>query len=291
MTLHGVLPVVPTPFDDRGEVDESLVKKWTNRLVESGAGGIVGLGATSEALSLSREEWSRIGRLVVDEVGGRVPVVLGALAYATRDVVSLAKEAEDLGAAAVLVTHPYFGGVRKNEVQNHYGVVADALKIPVVLYNNPGATGTDLSAKEIVSLANAHNVRYVKESSGDPTRVNELLRLGADKITVLAGIDRYAMDSIIQGAQGWISGNANLMPEDCVNLFKALTVDGDLETALGIWKRIQPVASTVGKSEAWIQLLKQGIRHQGLDCGTFRLPLLDPDNAELEEVKRHLDRL
>jgi 4-hydroxy-tetrahydrodipicolinate synthase len=282
----GVLPVLPTPFAADGEkIEFEALRSHIRFLLEAGVSGMVALGGTSEAVSLRSDEWALVAETVLEEVGGTVPVVVGALANATRDALELAKRAEQLGADGVMITHPFYSLPRAIELKTHYSVIADALSIPLVIYNNPATTGVDLYPDDLAELASHPNIAFVKESSGELGRISKIRELAGDTLTVLCGREDMAFESFVLGARGWISAGANVLPEAAARLYRLVAEEKDYAGAVAVAERMRPVMAFLEESGMFVQLVKAGVRLRGGDCGEPRLPLLPAGPAEIERMR------
>ena len=220
--FRGVFAASVTPMKASQEIDFPRLADFTDYLVRAGLDGLVPLGSTGEYYALSADERERVLRATLEVVAGRVPVVAGANAGSTRDVIAFARQAEQLGCAGVMLAAPYYSLPRPEELFTHFRAVNNSIGLPIVLYNYPGRTGVDMPPEFIERLAVLRNVRYVKESTGEMPRITELLRRCGDRLGVFCGCDTIALESLMVGAIGWIGGVANVLPEAHA---EALSVD------------------------------------------------------------------
>ena len=202
-TFHGVFAALVTPMKANEQIDHAKLAAFTDHLIGQGVHGLIPLGSTGEYYALSAEERERVIRTTLEATAGRVPVVAGTNAGATRDVIAFARQAEALGCAGVLLAAPYYSLPRPEELLVHFRAVSDAIGIPIMLYNYPGRTGVDMSPEFIERLAELKNLRYVKESTGEMSRITELLRRCGDRLGVFCGCDTIALESFMVGAIGW----------------------------------------------------------------------------------------
>ncbi len=235
--LHGILPIVYTPFDANGNVDEEDVRRLVNYLLDAEAHGLAAVGGASEChkLSLAEREW--LAEVVIDEAGGRVPVIVGISAANTGETVALARHAEAVGAVGVFATPPLFGAVTAAALQHHFGSIAEAVAIPVIVQD----AVVSVPPREVVRLHEAFpNIAYVKEeapaSSGH--RITELKRLLGDRVGVLSG-GSYLLDDLARGADGAIPGSVGVGDlARAYDLFRA----GDFSGARAAYDHFLPVA-------------------------------------------------
>jgi 4-hydroxy-tetrahydrodipicolinate synthase len=282
MRFPGIIPAVTTPFDASGAIDERALEGNVAALLEAGVHGIVATGTMGEAGSLSVAERRTIVRAVARAVDGRVTVIAGVSAGTAAAAIALAADAADAGADALMMLPPlgYRGDAR--EIEAHYRAVAEAAGLPLMAYNNPEASGTDLAPELIAHLYETiDGVVAVKECSGDARRIPALLN-AAPGLEVLVGGDDWALEGFCAGATGWVSGVADIAPGDCVALYDACRA-GDLETARAIYARLLPL-SRFDMTPKLVQYFKAAMDEVGLAGGPTRaprLPLTSDERAAL----------
>ena len=235
--LHGVCAAMGSPFDDTGEtLDEGRLRDHIESLIDAGVHGLVLCAGTGEFAFLSTEEKDRMIGLGCEIVDGRVPVIAQTSAITTTDAIERTRKAADQGASAAMVLPPYFEGPFERGVLFHYEKLAQAIDIPIVLYNIPAATGFDIHPDLYRQLLAIENIDYIKESTGDLIRLQKVVGIGGH---VLAGADPLAPYAAMAGAAGWIWGAANVMPHECVMLWD-LIQKGDHQGALDLWAKMLP---------------------------------------------------
>ena len=235
--LHGVCAAMGSPFDDTGELlDEGRLRDHIESLIDAGVHGLVLCAGTGEFAFLSTEEKDRMIGLGCEIVDGRVPVIAQTSAITTTDAIERTRKAADQGASAAMVLPPYFEGPFERGVLFHYEKLAQAIDIPIVLYNIPAATGFDIHPDLYRQLLAMENIDYIKESTGDLIRLQKVVGIGGH---VLAGADPLAPYAAMAGAAGWIWGAANVMPHECVMLWD-LIQKGDHQGALDLWAKMLP---------------------------------------------------
>src|SRR5690606_13998193 len=166
-----------TPFDGEGRLDEKALRGFVDWQIAQGTHGLIPLGSTGEFLSMTREERARPASIVVEQAAGRVPVLVGTAAEWTDEAVDRSREAERLRADGVMIVPPYYASPTEDEIFHHYRRIAEAIGIPVMVYNNPNTSNVDLRAPLVARLSEIDNISYIKESSGSVARINEILRL------------------------------------------------------------------------------------------------------------------
>jgi 4-hydroxy-tetrahydrodipicolinate synthase len=285
MRFPGIIPAVTTPFDASGEIDLDGLERNLAALLDAGVQGIVATGTMGEAGSLSVAERRTVVQAVVRAAGDRVPVIAGVSAGTPAAAIAFAADAADAGAGALMLLPPlgYRGDVR--EIEAFYRSVAEAAGLPLMAYNNPEASGTDMTPDVIVHLFEEIDaVVAVKECSGDARRIPALLN-AAPGLEVLVGGDDWALEGFCAGATGWVSGVADVAPRECVALFEACH-GGDLETARELYRRLLPI-SRFDMTPKLVQYFKAAMDDVGLvggACRPPRLPLLDDERAALQDA-------
>lgn len=286
----GVYAVVCTPFTEDEELDDATLRKHISFLLESGVHGIIPNGSTSEFAALSEAERKRAVEIAIDEVRGRVPVVVGAAAVSTRDTIAHARYAEEAGADGVMIVPPYYCHPTEREIYQHYRSVAESIDIPIMLYNNPWTSGVDMKPDLVARLAEIENVAYIKESSGDMKRVSEIFRLCGDRMRVFCGTDNLALEMFAVGVQGWVAAPANAIPKQCVRLYELAVVQRDLERARELYLRMLPYFAEL-ESGQYVQYVKASLEILGRAIGVPRRPLLRPTDEDYRKLEALLAAL
>jgi 1-pyrroline-4-hydroxy-2-carboxylate deaminase len=283
MHFKGVIPAVMTPFRANGEVDLAALARTAESLLDSGAGGLVGTGTMGEAQSLSADERRLVIETLVEASAGRVTVTAGVSSETPARSIAFAADAARAGAGALMLLPPLGYDGDEREVETFYRAVAESTAPPIMAYNNPKASGTDMRPGLLARLAEIDGVVAVKECSGDARRIPEILNATED-LEVLVGGDDWALEGFCAGATGWISGVANVAPRECVDLFR-LCSEGRLEEARAVYARILPLAR-LDMHPKLVQLFKAAMDAVGRDGGPCRPPRLELTAAERRDVER-----
>lgn len=287
--LHGILVAVTTPFTPgAAAIDEETLRAQADHLVRAGVHGLVVTGTTGEFPTLTPAEYRRTIELYVAAVAGRVPVVAGVGALATRDAVDLARHAERSGADAIMLLPPFYGGVDVETLTAFVTAVASGISIPVVFYNIPSATGTRLTAAQLAALGDIDGVDYLKDTSGDAVSYAELLAVHADRIHALNGWDTLTFSAIAAGARGVVWGAAGIVPELAVELWDTLAVKGDLPLAREQWRHLWAISDFL-ESVDYVAGVKAGLEIVGRPAGPARLPIRPLGAAERDRLTRILE--
>jgi len=289
---RGVFAVTCTPFDGKGDVDELALRKHIRYLIDTcGVHSIISNGSTGEFAFMTEAERTRVMEITLDEVNQKVPVIIGAAACSTRETIQNAQRAKDAGADGVMVVSPYYGSLSQEELYQHFATLAQSVSIPIIVYNNPGTSKSDILPATVARLAEFDNIVAIKESSGEMQRVSEIMRRCGDKIEVLCGCDTLVLEMFQMGIEGWIAAPANLIGELCVELFDLAVKQKDFNRAKELYYKILPLTSLFESSGKYVQLAKAGLMMRGMSIGEPRKPLLLPDSQLQEELRAILDSL
>jgi 4-hydroxy-tetrahydrodipicolinate synthase len=211
----------------------------------------------------------------------------------TSEAVRLSRYAEDAGADGVLVVPISYWPLTEHEVYEHYKAVASAISIPVVIYNNPWTTGTDIKPPTLARLAEIENIRYVKESSGDVTRVTSIIQLTKGSMTVFNGWEPSAFENFMAGAEGWFAGMTNVIPRQCVQLFDLAVEKKDVVAARDLFRRMFPLCQYVAE-KSHVRVAHTALELMNRPAGPPRRPLrmlTGEDRSRLERILLENDLL
>ncbi len=291
MTWNGVMPAITTPFTADGEVDHGFLARHGLWMIEAGCTGVVALGSLGEAATLSVPEKLDVLRTLAKALDGRVPLVAGIAALSTDEACFLAREAQQIGCAGLMVLPPYVYSTDWREMRAHVSAVIEATALPCMLYNNPIAYRTDFRPEHVEELAQAHeNLVAVKESSADIRRIAAIRHRLGDRLAILVGVDDVIVEGIAAGATGWVAGLVNAMPLESVRLFDLATRANASEAATAaqarkaaddLYRWFLPLL-TLDTVPKFVQLIKL-VQHQvGHGHERVRAPRLVLEGAERE---------
>ncbi len=287
--LETVLCAITTPFHENEEVNYEGLKTNLDWLIDQGIGGVVICGGTGEFVGLSLEERKKIAEVAIKQIDGRIAAVVGAAAETTKDTVELVKHAQENGADGVMVINPYYHKPSDEEIFYHFEEVAKSATIPVIVYNNPGASGTDISADLAVKLLSLDNVEYIKEATGDVTRIREIKsRIAASKST-FCGADEIICETIENNATGWVTISANVCPAACQKIFD-LAIEGNMLEARKIFNKVNELFTLCETHNKGIQMAKYALELQGAVGGESRKPKLPLTKEEKSMVKQLMEK-
>jgi 4-hydroxy-tetrahydrodipicolinate synthase len=289
MEFEGIVPAATTPFAASGAVDEAALERNVTAYLDAGVHGLVANGTMGEAGSLSPHERRTVVGTIARVAAGRVPVIAGVSAATPSAVIGFAADAAEAGASALMMLPPlgYRGDAR--EIAAFYRAVAEASGLPLMAYNNPAASGTDMAPALIAELGREiENLVAVKECSGDVRRIPAIIEAAPD-LEVLVGGDDWALEGFCAGATGWVTGVADVAPAECVELWERCRA-GDLEPARAIYRRLLPLAR-LDITPKLVQYFKAAMDEVGLTGGPVRPPRLELTEPERDELAAALRAL
>ena len=284
--FEGCYTVMLTPFtEDGAKIDVAATRRFVDWQIKEGVPGLIPLGSTGEFLSVADDERTQLVETIIDQAKGRVPILVGTAAEWSVDAVRYSREAEKLGAAGVMVIPPFYATPTDDELFEHFRQIAEAISIPIMVYNNPFTSNVDMKPALIARLGQLDNVRYVKESSGDIGRVREIERLSKGKVTVFAGYHAY--DSIVLGAKGWVSVIGNILPRLSADLYEITARKGDLVKGRELYHRLLPVLDAIS-GDLYVSATKAAMKLVGMSLGEPRPPRLSLPRDRIAGLKRAL---
>ncbi|MCV9931600.1 dihydrodipicolinate synthase family protein [Flavobacterium sp. LS1R47] len=288
--FKGIIAYPITPFDKDEKVDIVLYKKLLERLIVSGSHGVAPLGSTGVMPYLTDEEKEAITEATIEQVNGRVPVLVGVSNLTTEKTIYHAKFAEKAGADAVMIIPMSYWKLTDDEIVQHYDAVAKQISIPIMAYNNPATGGVDMSPALLKRLLEIPNVTMIKESSGDVQRMHYLKRELGDDVAFFNGSNPLALAAFSAGATGWCTAAPNLIPELNVDLYNAIQKNDLKEAQKVFYKQLNLLKFIVNKGLP--RTIKAGLKIKGIDGGFLRSPLkplTETEIAELELIFKELD--
>ena len=275
-----------TPFRDGG-VDEDAFRKLVDWQIDSGTNGLVPVGTTGESPTLSHEEHDRVVEICIEQASGRVPIIAGAGSNSTAEAVRLAEHANKAGADAVLIVSPYYNKPTQEGLYRHFSAVAQAVDVPVIVYDIPGRSIVRVNDDTLARLAADHpNVTGIKDATSDVARPPKLVTQLGDGFSQLSGEDATTLPFLGAGGHGAISVTSNIAPRECADMHNAWR-DGDVKTAQAINTRLMPVHDAMF-CEASPGPVKFAAELLGICGAEMRLPLCEIADSSKEQVKSAL---
>jgi len=275
-----------TPFRN-GEFDEQAYRDLIEWQISSGTDGLVPCGTTGESATLSHDEHHRVVEVCIDAVEGRVPVIAGAGSNSTREALRLTRHAKEAGADGALLITPYYNKPTQEGLYRHYSHIAANVDIPIVMYNVPSRTGTNLLPETVARLAEMPNIVGVKEATADMRQVSRIVQLCGDSVAVVSGDDFTVLPLLAVGGKGVISVVSNIAPADMAALVDSF-FEGNLEKAAELHHRLSPLADAMFLETNPIPV-KTALSMMGKVDPELRLPLVpmsDGGKVKLEAALR-----
>ncbi len=279
----GSLTALVTPMREDCSLDEDAFARLIDWQIAEGTQGIVPVGTTGESPTLSHDEHERVVELAVASAKGRVPVIAGAGSNSTAEAIRLAHHARGAGADAVLVVTPYYNKPTQEGLFRHYMTIADAVDIPIVIYNIPGRSVIDMSVETMARLAAHENIVGVKDATANLVRPLHTTRACGADFVQLSGEDHTVLSYLAAGGHGCISVTANIAPRLCAGMHAAWA-NGDVREAMAIQARLVPLHDAMFM-ESNPGPVKYAASLLGFGANTVRLPLAEVGEATAQQVK------
>jgi len=287
--FEGSFVAIITPFNADGSLDEGKLQELIEFQIQNGTHGIVPCGTTGESPTLTHDEHDRVVELTVATVNKRVKVIAGAGSNSTAEALRLTKHAKSVGADGALVITPYYNKPTQNGLYAHFMHIADQVEIPIVIYNVPSRTGTDLQTETLAKLATHQNVVGLKEATGQLSRASEAIYACDDQFTVLSGDDVNTLPIMSIGGKGVISVLANVTPKSVADMCNAFQA-GDLKTAQTIHYQTMKLSLDLFIDTNPIPV-KTALRMMGKLNGYMRLPLAPMSEADYRVLEQTVKSL
>jgi 4-hydroxy-tetrahydrodipicolinate synthase len=286
--FHGALTAIITPFRD-GTVDEPALRDLIEWQIQSGIDGLVPCGSTGESATLSHSEHERVIKITIEQTRKRVPVVAGTGSNSTAEAIRLTASAREMGADGALLISPYYNKPTQDGIYKHYKMIAASVDLPLLAYNVPGRTGSNIAPETFARLAEIKNLVGVKEASGSMDQTSDILRLTGGKFTVLSGDDALTVSLMAIGAKGVIATIGNVMPREMHDL-TAAGLAGDFERARQLHYKMLPLMRALFIETNPI-CVKQAMAFMGKCCNELRMPLVPMTAPAAEKLKAAMKEL
>lgn len=274
-----------TPFKRDESLDEAALRRFIEFQITGGVDFLVACGTTGESVTMSEDEQARVVELTVENVAGRIPVVAGAGGYNTREVIEKVQLYERLGADAILSVTPYYNKPTQEGLYQHYRVIAEATKLPIILYNVPGRTGCNMEPETVARLTGIENIVGTKEASGNISQIAEIASLVDESFKIFAGDDSVVLPVAALGGVGVISVASNLLPRLVSDLCHA-SIEGRLDEARKLNRKLTPIFKAMFIESNPVPV-KTALALTGMIEEVYRLPMAPMskvNRAKLEQV-------
>jgi 4-hydroxy-tetrahydrodipicolinate synthase len=285
---QGVIPAATTQFKPDFALDLDATQKVQDALIRDGVHGLIVIGTVGENNSLEPDEKLAVLAAAVEAAAGRVPVIAGVSELTTPRAMAFARAAENIGASGLMVLPAMVYVPSENELLAHFRMVAASTGLPVMLYNNPPAYRVSISMTALAGMVEVANVVAIKESAPDPRRFTDLINAFGDRFALFAGLDDVALEGLMLGARGWVSGLTNAFPQESIALWEAFR-RGDMDRALQIYRWFMPLLH-LDAGHDLVQAIKLAEAVMGRGSERVRMPRMQLSGLRYEEVRRMVER-
>lgn len=276
---------IVTPFTKEG-INYTSFEKLIEYQIKEGTDAIVVCGTTGEPSTMSVEEKLSVMQFTVEKVQGRIPVIAGTGGNNTKTVIELSQKAESLGVDALLMVTPYYNKTTQKGLVEHFNAIADAVHLPIIIYNVPARTGLNMTPATLRELAQHRNIQAMKEASGNITQIVEMARICNGFIDMYSGNDDHVVPVLSVGGKGVISVVANIAPKDMHNLVEAF-LSGHIDESVKLQFKINALVEVLFTEVNPIPI-KTALNLIGFDVGELRLPLTSMSEPNLTLLKKRL---
>jgi 4-hydroxy-tetrahydrodipicolinate synthase len=280
--FKGAITALITPFRD-GEIDETALRELVEWQIQSGIDGLVPCGSTGESATLTHAEHEQVIRITIEQARRRVPVIAGTGSNSTAEAIRLTAFAREAGADGALLISPYYNKPTQEGIFRHYRMIAAAVDLPLIVYNIPGRTGSNITPETFARLCEIRNVVGVKEASGSMDQNSDIRRLCGDRLTILSGDDPLTLPLMALGAKGVISVISNVMPRETHELVAA-ALAGDFERARNLHYAMLPLMRALFLETNPIPV-KQALAFMGRSSPELRMPLTQMSAPAAEKLR------
>ncbi|MEP6609031.1 MAG: dihydrodipicolinate synthase family protein [Burkholderiaceae bacterium] len=286
----GLYFYVVTPYSDRGDVDTGVLGEYVSEITRSGVTGITCIASTCEGPYLTDDERNLVIDTVSRRVGGRVELNIGVGAVSTRQAIEYSKRARDAGATSLMLEFPQYFPIEFEAVYRHYEAVANAVALPIRLYNIPLPTRFDFTPDRLLRMAEIAAIQSVKDASGDVTRLRDIRMLCGDRFALLCGLHFQVLDGLRLGADGWEVMTHPVITKDLIHLYETLRADPWSADGERMYQRLQPlfyffrqfgVPQSIKAISAWTDL----------KLGQPRAPLQTLSPASMSRLRQIVEQL
>lgn len=284
--LTGIIVPLAAPFSKDGDsIDFGAYRRLIDAIIASGAvSAIIANAATGQFASLSDDERAAVAEAAIKYADGRIPVLIGAGAASTHEAIRWTRHAEKLGAIGVMIVPPFYGPTPPAVSVKHLAAISQACPLPIMIYNAPYATHHILMPEHVEQAVREANIKWVKLTTGVIDHITWLRTTVGDRIKIYEGVDPLAFPSFCLGADGWIAGPANMIPEIAAEMWKRVKA-GKLIEARRLQDKIFPLLQTMRENMAYGSVINEVCRLRGLDLGPVRLPGLELEGKHLDRVR------
>lgn len=278
-----------TPFNEQLEVNLEKTKEFADFLINTGSEGLVVAGTTGESPTLTDKEKISLYKTVKETVGNKGEVIAGTGSYCTKSSIELTKAAEEVGVDGIMLVVPYYNKPPQAALYEHFKAIASSTKLPIMLYNVPGRTSTNLLPETVQRLAEIPNIVAIKEAAGNMDQVSALKSLLPDEFLVYSGDDSLTLPMLALGCQGVVSVVSNVLGSELNEMIKAF-IAGDIKKAARLHQKLLPLFKALFITTNPIPV-KAAVNLLGLEVGSTRLPLIDANSEQITIIRNAMEKL
>jgi len=287
LKVKGCICPIVTPFASDGSIDAKAFRTIIDYVVERGIHGIFTAGTVGAFYLLTPEERKKVGEIAIDHLNGRVPVFMGTGGITVRENIDLARHAKDVGADAAVILTPYYVKVSDEELFQYFIAIASAVDMPIILYNNPGRAGVNISPSVLERvISGTTNVVAIKDSGGDMSQFEEYVIQVGNKISMIMGKDELMLAALTVGGNGVVSAISNMAPELVTDLYNSF-MKGDMKKALETQYKLIVLKKAIAGSTYPAPIL-EALNLLGIKTSKPRLPVLPLNNEQKEKIRKAL---
>lgn len=286
MFFGQVVTAMVTPFDRDLEIDFGATKNLLEHLIANGTDAVVVAGTTGESPTLSFEEKIELFKFVKNEVNGRIPVIAGTGSNNTKDSIKLTQEAENIGVDAVMLVAPYYNKPSQEGLYQHFKTIAESTKLPVMIYNVPGRTASNIDPETVIRLSEVENIVCVKEASGNLDAMATIISNTRDDFSLYSGDDSLTLPILAIGGVGVVSVAGHIVGNEMQKMISAYK-EGNVTEAAKIHRELLPVFNAMFSAPS-PSPLKAALNMQGIEVGDVRLPLVPLNEEQKEQLKKQI---
>ena len=280
---EGVMPAITTQFDSEGSLSLKAFKNNLAHQIKAGVHGIILGGTLGEASTLTSSEKESLLKTTLEQVEGKIPVIMNIAEQSTDQAIVSAKDAETNGASGLMLLPPMRYRATDIETVAYFSAVASSTSLPIMIYNNPVDYKIEVTLDMFEAIKKYENITAVKESTRDITNITRMINRFGDRYKILCGVDTIAMESILMGAKGWVAGLVDSFPEETVAIFTYCKA-GEWEKARAVFRWFLPLLE-LDISPQLVQNIKLCEQATGLGTGYVRKPRLPLEGSELKRVE------
>ena len=280
---EGVMPAITTQFDSEGSLSLKAFKNNLAHQIKAGVHGIILGGTLGEASTLTSSEKESLLKMTLEQVEGKIPVIMNIAEQSTDQAVGSAKDAETNGASGLMLLPPMRYRATDIETVAYFSAVASSTSLPIMIYNNPVDYKIEVTLDMFEAIRKYENITAVKESTRDITNITRMINRFGDRYKILCGVDTIAMESILMGAKGWVAGLVDSFPEETVAIYTYCKA-GEWEKARAVFRWFLPLLE-LDISPQLVQNIKLCEQATGLGTGYVRKPRLPLEGSELKRVE------